>query len=57
MPRCPKCGKELKTPQGLRGHLNFFHGEARQTEEVLRIKRQIEDYKKAKKIFDQKNFE
>lgn len=46
MPRCPRCGRELKTPQGLRGHLNFYHGEAKQTEKVLRIKRQIEEYKR-----------
>lgn len=46
MVRCPKCGRELKTTQGLRGHLNFYHGEARQTKEVVRIKRQIEEYKR-----------
>ena len=25
MPTCPECGRGLRTPQGLRGHLTFVH--------------------------------
>ena len=34
MPVCEICGKEVRTPQGLRGHKTFVHGLGRRTEAV-----------------------
>ena len=42
MPVCEICGKEFRTPQGLRGHKTFVHGLGRQTEAVEIFRRAIE---------------
>ena len=34
MPTCPECGKQLRTSQGLRGHLNFVHGQRKKSAET-----------------------
>jgi hypothetical protein len=39
--KCLLCGKELKTSQALRGHLNFKHKLCKETEKVREIEESI----------------
>ena len=46
---CPECGRGPFSAQGLRGHLNFYHGRARRTPEVERIGRAVERFREFKR--------
>lgn len=46
---CPICKDIFRTPQGLRGHLNFKHGMCKQTSKVKQI---AENIRRSKQYLD-----